>query len=125
MLPARHRMRHSGDFARTIRTGSRAGGQHLVVHLLLPDAHTDPTLAPPARVGFVVSKAVGNAVRRNLVKRRLREILRDRVSEFPDGALAVVRALPPSQGASYEELRTAVDRSIDMATHKQERAHDR
>ena len=31
----------------------------------------------PARVGFVVSKAVGNAVIRNRVKRRLRHLMRD------------------------------------------------
>lgn len=123
MLPARHRMRHSGDFARTIRSGSRAGGQHLVVHLLLAaPEHNDPTPAEPARVGFVVSKAVGNAVQRNRVKRRLRDILRAQVPRLPDGALAVVRALPPSQGAAYEELRDAVERSIGVATKKQERA---
>lgn len=122
MLPARHRMRHSGDFARTIRSGSRAGGHHLAVHLLLADPEqTDPTPAEPARVGFVVSKAVGNAVQRNLVRRRLREILSHEVSRFPDGALAVVRALPPSQGAAHAELRDAVVRSIDVATTKQER----
>jgi len=113
-------MRHSGDFARTIRSGSRAGGHHLVVHLLLTaPEQTDPTPAPPARVGFVVSKAVGNAVQRNLVKRRLRAIVSDRLDELPDGALVVVRALPASQGASHAELLTAVDRSIDVAIQRQ------
>lgn len=122
MLPARHRMRHSGDFARTIRTGSRAGSAHLVVHLLLPaDDLTDPTLAP-ARVGFVVSKAVGNAVQRNLVRRRLRDIMRTRVSDLPDGASAVIRALPRANGTSYQELSDAVGRSIDVATRRQRRS---
>jgi ribonuclease P protein component len=116
-------MRHSGDFARTIRSGSRAGGHHVVVHLLLPDPERDdPTPAEPARVGFVVSKAVGNAVRRNLVKRRLREIVTHQLSEIPDGALAVVRALPPSQGASHAELRDAVVRSIDVAMRRARRS---
>ncbi len=93
-----------------------------MVHLLLADPeHDDPTPAGPARVGFVVSKAVGNAVQRNLVKRRLRDILRTQVPRLPDGALAVVRALPPSQGAPYAELRDAVERSIDVATDKQHR----
>lgn len=115
-------MRHSGDFARAIRSGSRAGSEHLVVHLLapLPDPH-DPTSAP-AKVGFVVSKAVGNAVQRNLVKRRLREAMHSRVSELPDGALAVVRALPSASGAGYAELSDAVGRSIDVATRRQRRS---
>ena len=115
-------MRHSGEFARAIRSGSRAGGQHLVVHLLAPAPDpTDPTSAP-AKVGFVVSKAVGGAVQRNLVKRRLRDIVRGRLGDLPDGALAVVRALPSSSGASYAELSDAVGRSIDMATRRQLRA---
>lgn len=122
MLPARHRMRHSGDFARAIRSGSRSGSQHLVVHLLVPRPdHHDPTSAP-AKVGFVVSKAVGNAVQRNLVKRRLRDLMRDPVNDLPDGALAVVRALPSASGASYAELSDAVVRSIDMVTRRQRRS---
>ena len=38
---------------------------------------------PAARVGFTVSRKVGNAVQRNRVRRRLREIAR---SVFPDQA---------------------------------------
>ncbi len=94
-----------------------------MVHLLLADPEqTDPTPAEPARVGFVVSKAVGNAVQRNLVKRRLREIVSHRLSEIPDGALAVVRALPAAQRASHAELRDAVDRSMDVATRRAQRS---
>jgi len=115
-------MRHSGDFARAIRSGSRAGSQHLVVHLLAPVLDLSDPASAPAQVGFVVSKAVGGAVQRNRVKRRLRDIMRSRVGDLPDGTLAVVRALPSSSGASYTELSDAVVRSIDMATRRQRRS---
>lgn len=121
MLPARHRMRRSDEFARAIRSGSRGSSRHVVVHLLLASPATDPTPAEPARVGFVVSKAIGGAVQRNLVKRRLRDIVRHRLQDLPDGALTVVRALPPSSGASHTELRDAVIRSIDVATRRASR----
>lgn len=92
-----------------------------MVHLLIPVPDTtDPALAP-ARVGFVVSKAVGGAVDRNLVKRRLRDVMRTRVDDLPDGALAVVRALPAARGAAYAELRDAVDRSLGVAIRRQSR----
>jgi ribonuclease P protein component len=72
----------------------------VVVHLLLDE----PAQAPSARAGFVVSKAVGNAVVRNKVRRRLRHLVRPLLAELPDGALLVVRALPASASASFEKL---------------------
>lgn len=62
-----------------------------------------PTPALP-RVGFVVSRAVGNAVVRNRVKRRLRHLVRQRLSVLPARSVFVVRALPPSATASSQEL---------------------
>lgn len=118
MLPARHRMRHGDEFARAIRSGSRGSSRHVVVHLLPASPPHDPTPADPARVGFVVSKAVGGAVQRNKVRRRLREIVRARLSELPDGALVVVRALPSSAAADFAELSDAVERSLGMAIGK-------
>lgn len=65
----------------------RAGRPTVVVHVLATDVG-------PARVGFVVSKAVGGAVVRNRVKRRLRHLAADRLSALAEGSLVVVRALP-------------------------------
>jgi len=61
-------------------------------------------LDQPSVFGFIVSKAVGNAVTRNLVKRRLREIAARILEEYPLGVLVVVRALPPSGGADFAAL---------------------
>jgi ribonuclease P protein component len=58
------------------------------------------------RVGFIVSKAVGNAVTRNRVKRRLRHLSRDLLRTTPDHTLLVVRALP---GSSARPERLADD----------------
>lgn len=59
-------------------------------------------------VGFVVSRAVGGAVRRNLVERRLRAILSSQLDGLPAGSLTVVRALPASASATYDELAADV-----------------
>jgi len=88
----------------------------LVVHLRTDSDHTDPhaagSSAPPARAGFVVSKAVGNAVTRNLVKRRLRHLVRERLSLLPPGSLVVVRALPAAGDADHEELGRDLDAAL-------------
>jgi len=63
-------------------------------------------------VGLVVSKAVGHAVTRNLVKRRLRHLVRERLDALPGSAALVVRALPPSAVAAYPELAADFDRAL-------------
>ncbi|QAY63993.1 ribonuclease P protein component [Xylanimonas allomyrinae] len=114
MLPSAHRLRRPAEFGRTVRGGARAGRDTLVVHLLVDD---EGDAAP--QVGFVVSKAVGNAVQRNLVKRRLREIARAMMGDpgnngFPERGRVVVRALPAASRATFAELR----RDLTTATEK-------
>jgi ribonuclease P protein component len=64
------------------------------------------------RVGFVVSRAVGPAVVRNRVKRRLRHLMRERVAGLEPGTLVVVRAQPAAAGASSAELGAELDRCL-------------
>jgi ribonuclease P protein component len=91
----------------------------MVVHLLVPPterAHLGLPAGP--RVGFVVSKAVGPAVTRNLVKRRLRHLARERTSRLPAEGMLVVRALPSAADASYVELAHELDRCLDRCLPK-------
>ena len=87
----------------------------MVLHLAIENvdkATERPGGLLPPRVGFVVSKAVGSAVSRNRVKRRLRHLMRERVGALPDGALLVVRAQPESAEASYRDLGEELDRCL-------------
>jgi ribonuclease P protein component len=78
------------------------------------DPHRAGETLSPARAGFVVSKAVGPAVVRNRVKRRLRYLVAARIVGLPPGSLVVVRALPPAGTADYAEL----ERDLDSALRK-------
>ncbi|MFI8101523.1 ribonuclease P protein component [Streptomyces sp. NPDC086023] len=115
MLPTEHRLRRREDFATAVRRGRRAGRPLLVVHLRTSgatDPHEPGDSASPTRAGFVVSKAVGGAVVRNQVKRRLRHLMRDRLAELPPGSLVVVRALPGSGDADHEQLARDLDAAL-------------
>jgi ribonuclease P protein component len=68
--------------------------------------------------GFAVSRAVGGAVVRNRVKRRLRAIMADVVGTLPAGSRVVVRALPASATATYGELGTDVRGAVGQALAK-------
>nr|WP_218852593.1 ribonuclease P protein component [Spelaeicoccus albus] len=103
-MPREHRLRLGNEFTLAFRRGRRCGSRRLVVHVYTPDDGTHAS-----RVGFVVSKAVGNAVVRNRVKRRLRAAVSSRMGEVPEGALMVVRALPASARADFRELSADLD----------------
>ena len=142
MLPARSRMHCSGDYRAAVRGGVRSGRPTLVVHAgrraqvrldsvgmtelstgvvdnydsagpLASTTTSQSDLGVTPRVGFVVSKAVGNAVTRNRVKRRLRHLCRPLVNELEDGTVVVVRALP---AAATQPNRVAKD--LDGAWHQ-------
>lgn len=85
----------------------------MVVHLqIMEDAESGP------RAGLVVSKAVGGAVVRHRVARRLRHLLVPRIGSLPSGARVVVRALPPSATASSAELGVDLDAGLRGALRK-------
>jgi ribonuclease P protein component len=124
MLAAAQRLRRRDEFTTAFRSGRRAGRGAVVVHLTLPpnpdldqpaSAPGAASATPPARAGFVVSKAVGGAVARNRVKRRLRHLTRERLAELPPGSTLVVRALPTAADRSYQQLGLDLDKAIAAA----------
>lgn len=108
MLPAPHRLRDAGQYRAVLRDrrAGRAGGSLLVVHAIDTDAFglSTPGRVGP-RVGFVVSKAVGNAVVRSRVKRVLRHLVRDALPGMPAGLDVVVRANPAIAGRASADIR--------------------
>ena len=118
MLERRHRLTASGGFTAATRRGRRAGTRTVVLHLLADGAtQADSSVQSaeehrPALVGFVVSKAVGGAVERNRVKRRLRHLAHERLERLPAAAVLVIRALPAATTATYGGLGRDLDAAL-------------
>lgn len=106
MLARENRLIKAEDFRLTMKQGRKVSSEHLVIYLKRDEA------APHARFGFVVAKTVGGAVKRNLVKRRLREISRELMPELGAQLSVVVRALPGSAELDWNKLREEL---IDVA----------
>ena len=99
MLSRGMRLRKSNEFAAIAKSGRSWRTRHLVLRTLQQERDSN-------QFGFSVSRRVGNAVVRNRLKRRLREI----VKQLPtsDGWDIV---LSPRNGAAeinFEELRNQV-----------------
>lgn len=110
MLAAAHRMRRPADFRLTIARGIRVSRSTLTLHYMRGQSASSIVQVP--RIGFVVSRAVGNAVARNRVKRRLRAQIRGFLPILPQGVSLVVRARPlaatASSAAIAADLRQAL-----------------
>ncbi|AYY15110.1 ribonuclease P protein component [Actinobacteria bacterium YIM 96077] len=112
MLKTEHRLRRAEDFKVTMRRGKAASTASVVVHAVMTKERR------PAKVGFVVGRAVGGAVVRNTVRRRLRHLMADRVDELPPGTNVVIRARPAAAGMSSAVLASYLDRTLPDALRR-------
>lgn len=107
MLARENRIRSGADYRLTVRKGVRAYAPHTITYVLASPEGT------PVRFGFIVSKAVGGAVVRNAVRRRLKAVSRELLPELMPGHEIVVRALPASAQASWITLQGEIRRAVD------------
>jgi ribonuclease P protein component len=92
-FPRRERLLRHADFERVYKQGRRHFSATMTVfYLLRPEKVRSPggkaAVAPGLRIGFTVGRALGGAVQRNRMKRRLREAVR--LTSKPTGMSADV-----------------------------------
>jgi ribonuclease P protein component len=74
--------------------------------------HALPNGVGKARLGLSVSKKVGTAVKRNGIRRRLKEIFRSASDALSGDLDLVISARPAAAEASFEELNEEFVRSL-------------
>ena len=105
--PTPHRLKRRADFLRVASRGRKAAVHGLVLQALV---RAD---GGPARIGFTVTKKVGNAVIRNRTRRRLKEaarlLLRDRAVAAVD---LVVIGRDSTRGRPFVALMDDLQRAL-------------
>jgi ribonuclease P protein component len=110
-FPKSQRLLRHADFERVYKQGRRHLAAHMTVfYLARAGETTDGGLG--SRVGFTVSKALGGAVQRNRMKRRLREAVR--LQGVPAGIDADVVINPKRTllTAGFLELRNEIAKAF-------------
>jgi ribonuclease P protein component len=95
--PAARRLRAASEFSRVREQGQTRAGKYVVINMW---RHPE---GGPWRSGIITSRKVGNAVERNLVRRRLREIVR--AAGLREGVWLVTVARRPAVSAAFSDLR--------------------
>lgn len=80
--------------------------------------HVAPSPVAWPRLGLVASRKVGDAVRRNLLKRRLRHLFRTNKKALPGRFDVVIVLTPASRDASFEDLERIFRRFVKWLTEK-------
>jgi ribonuclease P protein component len=100
-------LRHREDFTRLSTHGRTRADRLLVLHVL-------PNTLDHDRYGISTGKRIGGAVVRNRVRRRVRAILRATPEPGSAGLDVLIVARPASSEASFEELRSALERLLGL-----------
>lgn len=104
-LPKQHLLRTTGEFQRVYRSGRRLRGEGFaLIFLANALAHN--------RLGISVHRKAGNAVRRNRIKRLIREVFRLHRDRFPPSADIVFTVRPEFAINSLLDMHASVVRLI-------------
>lgn len=110
MAPPPHRLKRRAEFLRVAAKGRRAPVHGLVLQAL---ARADDA---PARLGFTVTKKIGNAVVRNRTRRRLKEAARLHLREHPvAGVDLVLVGREATRGRDFADLMDDLRRALAKA----------
>lgn len=99
------RLTDSAEFERVYKQGTAYRGKLFSVHAFPNDLGT-------LRLGLSVSKKVGNAVARNALRRRMREIFAATSKEADGNVDLVISARPAAREATFEQLREEFGRAL-------------
>ncbi len=101
-MKRQYRLRRDTGFKRVRRLGKFYASPLMVLAFLQNELNH-------SRFGFVVNKRLGKAVRRNKIKRRMREATRLRLPKIRSGFDLIFIARQPIRGASYAEIERTLE----------------
>ena len=107
MLRNENRLKKRKEFAYLYNNGTAKHTAQLTLVYL-------PTKNRILKIGFSVAKKIGKAHTRNLIKRRLRVIVREIVPSLPNNYNMVLIAKAGIENLTFDELETQIKKLFKM-----------
>jgi ribonuclease P protein component len=137
-FPKSAHLRKHADFRKVYEQGRRHFSGNMTVFYLRRQADADATPsgagessrlcahieAGPVRVGFTVSRALGNSVERNLMRRRTREAVRHHLGALANLPMPLDVVINPKKSllkADYTAISEEVERAFRVIRQNAER----
>jgi ribonuclease P protein component len=109
-LQKKYRLKRRSDFRRVFRAGTSVANRQFVLYI-----YRRKEEGPP-RVGVSVSKKLGKAVKRNRIRRLIKEAIRQYlIEEIPDGIDLVVLARQPAATMDFSQIRSSLNHLFKKA----------
>jgi len=92
-------IRKKSDYTKVFEGGSKRTAKHAVVFILK---------SSETRLGVITKKKLGSAVKRNLIRRRVKEAFRNIIDDLPHPLSVIVLPKPAVDKCDFEELKESL-----------------
>ncbi len=107
-MDKRNRLRKNEDFKKVYKYGKNYYNRNLIMYVMKNELEN-------TRIGFTVSKKVGNSVVRNRVKRRIKEIVRRNLRNIKEGYDIILIPKKNVSEINHKELENAIFHIFKLA----------
>ena len=108
MLPKHQRVTKASDFKLILDKGRKYRSKNFLLFV-------KSTINEQSRFGFIASKKVGNAVKRNRSKRLMREVIKNSFPNFISNVDCVIICFPSLPNQKYQDLVKEFERIAHIA----------
>lgn len=100
-MEKKYRLRKNMEFKRVYNGGKSYWNRNLILYVRKNDLNN-------SRIGITITKKIGNAVVRNRIRRRIKEIIRLKLGNIKTGYDLILIPKKNVQDISYKDLESAM-----------------
>ena len=100
-MEKKYRLRKNMEFKKVYSGGKSYWNRNLILYVRKNELEN-------SRIGITITKKIGNAVVRNRIRRRIKEIIRLKLGNIKDGYDLIIIPKKNVQDISYKDLESAM-----------------